>query len=203
MLGGSQFLGSWLQNWSNHCWCWMLHWWLMYIQTDSQSALQAAINIVSHYARRYRVLFNADKTKIVVTGSKHDMDYFQDIKPRYLNDETINEVSNRMNILAWLSLVFMRNRKMLTITSLNVETHCLVCLVQASPTSASSPHQFSSICGGHIPFLYCNQGFLHFHSVLQIWNLSRFSRTRSWEASWSRAFPPQFHAFTFSVGNCQ
>ena len=72
----------------------------MYIQTDSQSALQAAINIVSHYARRYRVLFNADKTKIVVTGSKHDMDYFQDIKPRYLNDETINEVSNRMNILA-------------------------------------------------------------------------------------------------------
>ena len=40
-----------------------------YLQSDTQSGLQNALNIVSHYARRYRVLFNADKTKVVVTGS--------------------------------------------------------------------------------------------------------------------------------------
>ena len=49
----------------------------MYVQTDSQSGLQAAFKIVSHYALRYRVMFNAEKTKIVVTGSIQDMDYYQ------------------------------------------------------------------------------------------------------------------------------
>ena len=52
-----------------------------YIQSGSQSGIQVSIDIVEHYARRYRVLFNADKTKIVVTGSRLDMDYYADISP--------------------------------------------------------------------------------------------------------------------------
>ena len=64
----------------------------LYLQSHTQSSLQAALNIVSHYARRYRVLFNAEKTKIVVTGSKHDMEYFQQVRPWTLNGEQIRVV---------------------------------------------------------------------------------------------------------------
>ena len=32
------------------------------------SGLQGALDIMSHYAHRYQLNFNADKTKIVVTG---------------------------------------------------------------------------------------------------------------------------------------
>ena len=70
----------------------------LYIQTDTKSGLQAAIDLVCHYARRYRVTFNADKTKIVVTGSKLDMDYYQQIKPWTLNGEKIEVVDTNEHL---------------------------------------------------------------------------------------------------------
>ena len=69
-----------------------------YVQSDDQSALQAAINIVDHYAKRYRVIFNADKTKIVVTGSKHDMAYYQDISPWTINGKRIKVVDDNEHL---------------------------------------------------------------------------------------------------------
>lgn len=63
-----------------------------YLQSDSISGLQGALNIVAHYAKRYRMRFNSGKTKIVVTGSKHDMDYYKEIKPWKLNGEQIDVV---------------------------------------------------------------------------------------------------------------
>ena len=50
-----------------------------YVITDNPSKLQELINIVGHYGKRYRLVFGADKTKITVTGSKHDMNYYKDI----------------------------------------------------------------------------------------------------------------------------
>ena len=63
-----------------------------YLQSDSISGLQGALNIVAHYAKRYRMRFNSGKTKIVVTGSKHDMDYYKEIKPWKLNGEQVDVV---------------------------------------------------------------------------------------------------------------
>ena len=60
-----------------------------YLLSDTPSGLQAAIKIVKHYARRYRVVFNASKTKIIVTGSKIDMKYYQDTSPWTLHGEKI------------------------------------------------------------------------------------------------------------------
>ena len=65
-----------------------------YILSDSPSGLQSSMDIVSHYAGRYRVIFNADKTKIVVTGSKHDMLFYKDTKPWKLNGERVSVVEN-------------------------------------------------------------------------------------------------------------
>ena len=41
-----------------------------YVLSDSPRRLQAAIDIVGHYGRRYRVIFNGGKTKATVTGSR-------------------------------------------------------------------------------------------------------------------------------------
>ena len=60
-----------------------------YVITDNPSKLQELINIVGHYGKRYRLVFGADKTKITVTGSKHDMNYYKDINTWSLNGEKI------------------------------------------------------------------------------------------------------------------
>ena len=50
-----------------------------YILSGDPRQLQAIINIIGHYGKRYRVVFGADKTKVTVTGSKHDMQYYRDV----------------------------------------------------------------------------------------------------------------------------
>ena len=61
-----------------------------YVLSDCPRKLQGAINIVGHYGKRYRVVFGASKTKAVITGSKIDMQYYQDIKMWKLYDEKID-----------------------------------------------------------------------------------------------------------------
>ena len=41
--------------------------------------MQGIIIIVGNYSKRYRVVFGADTTKVTITGSKVDMDYYKDI----------------------------------------------------------------------------------------------------------------------------
>ena len=65
-----------------------------YILSVNPSGLQSALNIASHYARRYHVTFNASKTKVVVTGSKQDMNFYQKTKPWTLNGVRISVVEN-------------------------------------------------------------------------------------------------------------
>ena len=50
-----------------------------YIVSNDPRRLQGLINIVGHFGRRYWLQFGADKTKVTVTGSNIDMDYYQDI----------------------------------------------------------------------------------------------------------------------------
>ena len=53
---------------------------------------------MSHYAKRYQLQFNADKTKIVVTGSKVDMAFYKDTTPWTLNGETIKVVEKNEHL---------------------------------------------------------------------------------------------------------
>ena len=50
-----------------------------YVLSDDPRKLQAIIDIVAHYAHRYRLTFGANKTKVTITGSKQDMSYYKDI----------------------------------------------------------------------------------------------------------------------------
>ena len=60
-----------------------------YVLASTPSGLQAALNIVSFFGKRYRIVFNADKTKLVVTGSQIDMQYYRDINKWALDGDHI------------------------------------------------------------------------------------------------------------------
>ena len=47
----------------------------LYLLSSSPSGLQAALNITAHYAHRYQLKFNPEKIKVIVVGSKIDMEY--------------------------------------------------------------------------------------------------------------------------------
>ena len=49
-----------------------------YTMSGTPRGLQGLINIVGHYGRRYRLIFGADKTKVTITGSKHDIQYYKE-----------------------------------------------------------------------------------------------------------------------------
>ena len=65
-----------------------------YVLADDPRKLQDIINIVGYYGKRYRLMFGADKTKVTVTGSKHDIKYYKDIPIWSLNGENITVAEN-------------------------------------------------------------------------------------------------------------
>ena len=69
-----------------------------YLVNNTPSSLQGALDIISHYARRYQIKFNASKTKVVVTGSKIDMAYYKDLKPWTLNGKKIDVVDSNEHL---------------------------------------------------------------------------------------------------------
>ena len=69
-----------------------------YLLANTTSSLQALLDIMTHYANKYQLKFNAEKTKIVVTGSKPDMAFFKDIAPWTINGEKINVVDSNEHL---------------------------------------------------------------------------------------------------------
>ena len=69
-----------------------------YLFSNSPSGLQGAMDIISHYAKRYQLRFNAEKTKIVVTGSKVDMAFYKETCPWTLNGEKVKVVENNEHL---------------------------------------------------------------------------------------------------------
>ena len=48
------------------------------------------LNLTNFFANRYRIIFNASKTKLVVTGSNIDMTYYQETCPWFLSGQRIS-----------------------------------------------------------------------------------------------------------------
>ena len=69
-----------------------------YVLSNTPSGLQGALDVISHYARRYQLQFNAGKTKIVVSGSKIDMDFYKSTCPWTLNGERISVVDTNEHL---------------------------------------------------------------------------------------------------------
>ena len=69
-----------------------------YLLANTPSGLQSALDIISHYASRYQLRFNADKTKIVITGSKLDMAFYKETCPWTLNGERVTIVDDNEHL---------------------------------------------------------------------------------------------------------
>ena len=69
-----------------------------YVLSNDPRNLQALINIVGHYGKRYRLVFGADKTKVTITGSKQDIQYYGDIKLWSLYGETLCVAENNEHL---------------------------------------------------------------------------------------------------------
>ena len=72
-----------------------------YILSGSPRDLQGLINIVGHYGKRYRLVFGADKTKVTITGSRHDMLYYEDINiwSLYGDKLTVTENNDHLGLV--------------------------------------------------------------------------------------------------------
>ena len=68
-----------------------------YVLSGDPRQLQGIVNIVEHFSKRYRVTFGADKTKVTVTGSKQDMQYYEEITAK-IYDTT--RIYNEKQLLA-------------------------------------------------------------------------------------------------------
>ena len=66
----------------------------IYLMADTQSKLQALINLAEHYGHRYKIKYGAAKTKITVVGSDIDMDYYSDTTPWRMGGDTVKVVEN-------------------------------------------------------------------------------------------------------------
>ena len=69
-----------------------------YVLSDNPRKLQGAIDIISHYGRRYRLTFGAEKTKVTVTGSVHDMNYYKNIPFWTLNGDYLEVSENNEHL---------------------------------------------------------------------------------------------------------
>ena len=70
----------------------------LYLTTNSQSKLQALLEIAAHYGKRYKIKYGASKTKITVVGSKVDMSYYSDTTPWVMDSETVKVVENNEHL---------------------------------------------------------------------------------------------------------
>ena len=109
-----------------------------YALSGDPRSLQGLIDIIGHYGKRYRLVFGADKTKVTITGSKHDIKYYEDINIWSLygdklevsenndHDEEIKNVDKNIN---------------------SAEILCLASLATYLPISVNSPQLYNAMSG--------------------------------------------------------
>ena len=70
----------------------------LYLLSDNPHKLQQLLLLAGHYGNRYRIKYGANKTKITVTGSKIDMEYYKSTKPWKMDGEVVEVVDNNEHL---------------------------------------------------------------------------------------------------------
>ena len=68
------------------------------LMSDNPVKLQGLIDIAEHYGLRYRITYGAAKTKITVSGSEIDMQFYRDTTPWTMGGATIKVVVNNEHL---------------------------------------------------------------------------------------------------------
>ena len=70
----------------------------LYLTADTQSKLQAQLEIAEHYGCRYKIKYGATKTKITVVGSTIDMQYYMDTAPWTMDNGRVKVVEDNEHL---------------------------------------------------------------------------------------------------------
>ena len=70
----------------------------LYLMSNSQTKLQALIDIAEKYGQQYRIKYGANKTKITVVGSTIDMQYYKDVAPWQIAQQNIDVTENNEHL---------------------------------------------------------------------------------------------------------
>ena len=65
-----------------------------YLISDSQTKLQALLDIAEYYGKMYHVTYGASKSKITVIGSTVDRNYYQEVSPWKMYDQKVSVVED-------------------------------------------------------------------------------------------------------------
>ena len=66
--------------------------------SDDQHKLQCLLNLAKHYGEMYQVNYGASKTKITITGSEVDRNYYHDISLWTMDGEKVNVVEDNEHL---------------------------------------------------------------------------------------------------------
>ena len=62
-----------------------------FLMSDDPVKLQGLIDIAEHYGKRYRITYGASKTKITVSGSAIDRQYYSDTTPWTMDGKVVED----------------------------------------------------------------------------------------------------------------
>ena len=69
-----------------------------FLMSDDPVKLQGLIDIAEHYGKRYRITYGASKTKITVSGSEIDRNFYRDTTPWTMDGVSINVVEDNEHL---------------------------------------------------------------------------------------------------------
>ena len=70
----------------------------VYPMSDNQSKLQALLDIAEQYGNMYRIEYGATKTKVTVVGSEVDMNYFEEVTPWKMSNDSVKGPKNNEHL---------------------------------------------------------------------------------------------------------
>ena len=66
--------------------------------TDSQDKMQCLLDMAKFYGDMYQVQYGASKTKITISGSEIDRNYFKEVRPWSMEGETVDVVDDNEHL---------------------------------------------------------------------------------------------------------
>ena len=118
---------------------------------------------MNHYGKRYHLTFN-DKTKVVVTGSKHDMAYYKEMSPWTLNGKKISVVDENEH----LGLVVSGLNEEQKNVDKNIVKYLFALHGQAFAYKCMLPLLYKYTFGELVTFQFCYLVFQPYQYALQI-----------------------------------
>ena len=68
------------------------------IMSDDQNKIQCLLDLPAFCGKMYRIEYNASKTNITISESETDRNYFKDVSPWQMNDDTVKVADDNKHL---------------------------------------------------------------------------------------------------------